>query len=231
MYLFPRLPHQRLGQLLRAKVDIKDKLILDYGSSRGNLLEDGVDTGMISPINYSAMDVDNWSLDMIRADFPEADAIHYDRYNPMYNPDGIKQLSFPQFDHRYHMTYSYSVNTHSSWDDYLFDIVEMFRVSCGEVYTSILDLDCLKILHDKRVKDYGSAVDFDVFENVDTGVYFINNDTVLDLDQEIPHKVDFLLTYYNPEWLISEVSKIGVKVRLIPSEVPGIQPLLEIKDN
>jgi hypothetical protein len=54
---------------------------------------------------------------------------------------------------------------------------------------------------------------------------------VLDLDQEIPHKVDFLLAYYNPEWLISEVSKIGVKVRLIPSEVPGIQPLLEIKDN
>lgn len=229
MFIFPRLPHKRLAQLRKAQPDLKDKMILDYGSNRGNLIDDGVETGEILPENYSAMDVDYWSLDEIRTNYPKADAIHYNRYNPMYNPDGIKNLPFPQFDHRYHLVYSYSVNTHSSWDDYLFDIVEMLRVSLGEVYTSVLNLECLEYLHGKRVAEYGSAVDFDVFKNVETGVYLINNDTVLDIEEEIPHKVDYLLAYYNPEWLMSEISKIGVNVRLIPSGMPRIQPLLEIK--
>ena len=87
------------------------------------------------------------------------------------------------------------------------------------------------MLHNKRIHEYGSAVDFDVFENVETGVYFIGHDTVLDLDHDIPNDIDYLLTYYNPEWLIAEVNKLGYSARVLDSHSPQIQPLLEIKDN
>lgn len=228
-YVVPRV--NRLKTLTHSEISVSDKSILDYGSNRGNLLEDGIETGDILPENYTGMDVDLESLEYLKEHSPTATTIHYDRYNPVYNTEGQRLLKFPFSDNTFDIVYSFSVNTHSSWEDYVFDISEMVRVSRGVVYSSILDLSVLKILHDKRIDEYGSAVDFEVFRKVDTGVYFIDNDTVLELDQEIPHNTDYLLTYYNPEWLIEEINKLGYSARVLDSHSPQIQPLLEIKDN
>lgn len=229
MEIFPRYHQYRLGQLSRANIDITGKSILDYGSNRGNLLEDGVKKGVIDPINYTGMDVDPRGLDFLKSRYPEASTVLYNRHNPVYNEQGTKFKKFPFDNDMFDIVYSYSVNTHSSWLDYKFDISEMVRVGTGLVYTSIMDLKCMKYLHSKRKKIYGTAVDFDVFTNVKTGLYYIDNDTVLDLDEEISDDIDLLLTLYNPEWLISEISKMGLEAKVISDSQPDIQPLLEIK--
>lgn len=228
-YIFPR--DDRLKTLTHSQISVRNKSILDYGGNRGNLLEDGIETGDILPENYTSMDVDVEALEYLRDHSPTATTIHYDRYNQVYNPQGERLIKFPFQDKTFDIVYSFSVNTHSSWDDYVFDISEMVRVSRGAVYSSILNLSVMKLLHSKRISEYGSAVDFEVFENVATGVYFINNDTVVALDQEIPDSIDYLLTYYNPEWLITEINKLGYSASVLDSHSPQIQPLLEIKDN
>lgn len=229
MYIFPRLPQVRLSQLIRAGVDVSNKTILDYGGARGNLLADGVEKNLIDPKNYTCMDVESSGLVVLNKEYPKAKAVHYNRYNPVYNDKGEKFKIFPQPSDTFDMVYSYSVNTHSSWADYVFDIKEMVRVSKGPVYSSIMNLSCMRTLHEKRIRDYGSAVDFGVFKKVKTGVYYINNDTLLDLDDEIPTDVDLLITFYNRQWLMSEISKLGLDVKLINDTTPGIQPLLEIQ--
>lgn len=228
-YVVPRV--NRLKTLTHSEISVIDKSILDYGGNRGNLLEDGIESGDILPENYTCMDVDLEALEYLKEHSPTATTIHYDRYNPVYNTKGQKLIKFPFADNTFDIVYSFSVNTHSSWEDYKFDILEMMRVAQGPVYSSILDLSVLEILHNKRINEYGSAVDFEVFENIDTGVYYIDNDTVLELDQEIPHNTDYLLTYYNPLWLIAEINKLGYSARVLDSHSPQIQPLLEIKDN
>jgi len=228
-HIFPR--DNRLETLKHSNVDIKNKSILDYGGNRGNLLEDGMETGEILPENYTSMDVDLEALKYIQSHCSAANTVHYNRYNQIYNPQGEKLLKFPFADNTFDIVYSFSVNTHSSWEDYVFDISEMVRVSRGVVYSSILNLSVIKLLHSKRIKDYGSAVDFNVFNNIDTGLYFVNNDIILDLNENIPEEINFLLTIYNPTWLIKEINKLGYSARVLDSHSPKIQPLLEIMDN
>jgi SAM-dependent methyltransferase len=229
MSIFPRVNHQRLGQLNDAGVDVSDKSILDYGGNRGNLLEDGVEADVIKPENYTSMDVSPTGLTLLKDRYPDTNTQEYNRYNQVYNIHGEKLLPFPFDDNTFDMVYSYSVNTHSSWDDYKFDISEMVRVTKGPVYTSILDISCIEILRDKRVRDFGWAVGLHNFNNIDTGKYFINHDTVIDIDEHIPEGIEFLLTVYNPQWLISEISKMGLEARVLDKPQPGIQPLLEIR--
>ncbi len=213
MYLFPRVPNARLDQLLATGIDVTNKSILNYGGSRGNLLEDGIETSLISPKNYTSMDVDDHSLNYLLKNYPETNIELYNRYNQVYNPNGVKSLPFPQDDNSFDIVFSYSVNTHSSWQDYLFDISEMLRVSRGAIYTSILDIECLKILHRKRINEYGSAVDLDVITDTSDGVYFINHNIVMGLEDIIPQNIQYLLAFYKQNWLISEIQKKGMKVK------------------
>jgi len=231
MYIFPRLPQVRLSQLTNAGVDVSGKTILYYGGARGNLLSDGVEKNVIDPKDYVSMDVDINNLVTLKNIHPSAITVPYDRYNPVYNPRGIKFKRFPQPDNTFDIVYSYSVNTHSSWQDYVFDISEMIRVSKGVVYTSIMNRSCMRTIHKKREADYGWVVSFSKLTDTKTGLYFINNDTILNLDDDIPHEVDLMITYYQPEWLISEISKMGLQAKVLDNPPPGIQPLLEIKDN
>jgi len=230
MYIFPRLPQVRLSQLTNAGVDVTGKSILDYGGNRGNLLEDGVETGSILPENYTSMDVDKVGLNHLKESYPNTNTMLYNRHNPVYNPQGEKHLKFPYDDNTFDIVYSYSVNTHSSWSDYRFDILEMLRVSKGPIYTSILDEHCLKILHQKRIDEYGSAVDMDIITDTPDGSYFINQGIVMSLGANVPNDIKYLLTYYKPQWLMSVLDDMGLDVKMHKAS-PGIQPLLEIKDN
>jgi SAM-dependent methyltransferase len=230
MQPFPRVPQVRLSQLLDIKVDVTGKSILDYGGNRGNLLEDGIETGSILPENYTSMDVDEAGLNYLNELHPSTNTVLYNRHNPVYNPQGEKHLKFPFDDNTFDIVYSYSVNTHSSWSDYRFDILEMLRVSKGPIYTSILDEHCLKIMHQKRIDEFGSAVDIDIITDTVDGSYFINQGIVMSLSANVPNDIKYLLTYYKPEWLMSVLADMGLVVKMHKAP-PGIQPLLEIKDN
>src|SRR6056297_484513 len=125
-----RLDLVRARQLRHAVGDYSHvNKLLDYGGNRGNLIEDGNLTGS----QYVNLDVDTEALDLCRANFPDSTCLFYDRYNPVYNPTGIPFLPFPFDDNTVDLTFSYSVNTHSSHEDFIFDIAEMTRVTRGPV--------------------------------------------------------------------------------------------------
>ena len=238
--IFPRFPDARLSQLLDVLpdgYDISGKSILDYGGNRGNLLEDGIAKELIAPEDYTSMDVDAQGLSFLKRNIPNTNIIHYDRYNPAYRPHGKSMLPFPQDDDTYDIVYSYSVNTHSSWKDFIFDVKELTRVCKpgGLVYTSSMDKDVMRTMHNKRLNDYGDAADYDVFYDVESGklpgVYLVDNDTVLNLDDEIPFSRQFLLAYYNFDWLLNEFESMGFKTTLFPHSHPDIMPLIRLEDN
>lgn len=238
--VFPRFPQARLSQLLEVLpegYDLKGKSILDYGGNRGNLLEDAILEKLIDPKDYTSMDVDSQGLVYLRNNFPNTNIIHYDRYNPAYRAHGQKMIPFPQDDNTYDIVYSYSVNTHSSWQDFVFDVKELARVCKpgGLIYTSSMDKDVMKTMHNKRLDDYGSAVDYDIFDDVTSGklpgVYLIDNDLTLNLDEEIPLNVKFLLAYYNFDWLLKEFEALGFTATLFPHSHPDIMPLIRLEDN
>ena len=54
--------------------------------------------------------------------------------------------------------------------------------------------------------------------------------TDLDLNENIPEEINFLLTIYNPTWLIKEINKLGYSARVLDSHSPKIQSLLELID-
>ncbi len=239
--IFPRIANERLPQLLQALpegYDITNKTILDYGGNRGNLLEDGDEADMIDPINYTSMDVDPDGLEFLKKLYPTTNVIHYDRYNPAYRHMGTPMLPFPQADDTYDIVYSYSVNTHSSWQDYVFDISEMIRVCKpgGLIFTSKFELTCIEKMLDKRVKDWdyfegdpgGTDRTVNDFEDVSDVIYLVDNNTLMYMDDQIPHKAKYLLSYYNESWLLDQIHGMGYKTELTRNHKPGIQTLIRL---
>lgn len=239
--IFPRVANERLPQLLQAipeGYDITNKTILDYGGNRGNLLEDGDEADMIDPSNYTSMDVDPDGLEFLQKLYPTTNTIHYDRYNPAYRHMGIPMLPFPQADDTYDIVYSYSVNTHSSWEDYVFDISEMTRVCKpgGLVFTSKFELSCIQHMLDKRVKDWdifegdpgGTDRTVNDFRDVEDVIYLVDNNDLLNIDDQIPQQSKYLITYYNEEWLLDQIHGMGYKTELTRSDKPRIQTLIRL---
>lgn len=230
--VFERIPGVRLRQLRQIipGVDLSNKDILDYGGNRGNLLEDITEEGLVCS-SYTNIDVDKSSLDFFKSNFPSHDAVHYNRYNPVYNTQGEKFIAFPFADNSFDIVFSYSVNTHSSFEDYLFDLKEMIRVTKfnGIICTSVITKDFLQLIHQKRINDYGSAIDFDMLANPAEVHYFIDNNVVSYTYNEIPSSTKFLITYYNLDWLQERLLAENISTKYVAPEHPWLQGTIVIE--
>lgn len=228
----PRIKGLRLRQLCLSVpgIDVSGKAILDYGGNRGNLLAD-ISNRKLELSSYINMDVDKESLDYFRNMFPDAKAVHYNRFNPVYNTTGEKFIPFPLKDDSVNIVFSHSVNTHSSFEDYLFDLKEMSRVvkPGGVVCTSLITEDFLRLIHRKRAADYGSTVDFSVLQNPRDVLYFVDNDTVVYNSSDIPQDSDFLIAYYNIEWLKQRLLQDNISARYAAPLQPSLQGMLIIE--
>lgn len=95
--------------------DWDGKLVLDFGGNKGNLLLDPSCT--IQQQNYYCVDV---VADAIREGqrlFPKAHWAHYDRYNRSFNPEGVVDLTVPDFGVRFDFILAYSVFTHTTLEE------------------------------------------------------------------------------------------------------------------
>jgi SAM-dependent methyltransferase len=95
--------------------DWSDKLVLDFGGNRGNLLHDPA--CVIPHRNYYCLDVISEAIDEGRKAFPAAHWGHYNRYNRSFNPEGIPALPVPDPGVRFDVILAYSVFTHTTFEE------------------------------------------------------------------------------------------------------------------
>ncbi len=95
--------------------DWSDKLVLDFGGNKGNLLRDP--SCVIAHENYYCLDVIGDAIEEGRRAFPDARFVHYDRYNRSFNPEGVVDLTVPDPGVRFDFILAYSVFTHTMFEE------------------------------------------------------------------------------------------------------------------
>lgn len=95
--------------------DVAERRVLDFGCNYGIFLE--TSEGSFPVENYTGVDICEDAIDMGRKMFPDAKFIHYDGFNPEYNPGGKDFL--PDLDGEYDLILVNSVFTHTSKEEML----------------------------------------------------------------------------------------------------------------
>ncbi len=93
----------------------RDKLVLDFGGNKGNLLLDPACA--IAHENYYCLDVIRDAIETGRETFPNVHWFHYDRYNRSFNPEGVVDLPAPDLGVRFDFILAYSVFTHTTFEE------------------------------------------------------------------------------------------------------------------
>jgi len=223
-FRFPRTNRLRPFKNATGISDWTDLKILDYGGNAGNVLRDGLEIGEIVQSDYTCLDVDKLVLEEAKKELPNANWIHYNRKNECYNPEGETRIPFPFEDNTFDIVCAYSVHTHTSYEDLVFDLSEMKRVG-KVVVTSLIDLDFLKVVKMKREFDYGDKL-HPLWHNplpLDGYRYYVDGEHAGDT---IPDSCDFLITLYDLEWL----KKQHPEIRISPSDNTFDQPMLVIDE-
>ena len=132
--------------------------VLDYGSNYGMFLDSS--NGSFKQETYTGIDIDNQALLEGKKLFSNATFIHYNGFNHIYNPNGIKGCR-PLLENEYYDTIiSYSVFTHTTIEDML-DTIKWLYLKLkpgGKLLLSWLDVDnslTNQLFFNKRIKDLG----------------------------------------------------------------------------
>lgn len=93
----------------------RNKIVLDFGGNRSNILSDINNT--IQHRNYYCLDVSETAINCGRTLYPDANWYHYNRYNHVYNPSGNRDELFPIFDTKFDVILSYAVFSSTSIEE------------------------------------------------------------------------------------------------------------------
>tara|TARA_B100001939_G_C16945487_1_gene620123 strand:- start:878 stop:1627 length:750 start_codon:yes stop_codon:yes gene_type:complete len=213
--LFPRHPRLPFFNVMFKNPTWENKKILDIGGNNGNFLKDGV-SASIKPSDYYCLDVDKKSLEDGKQNFPDANWIHHNAFNHMYNPTGTENTLFPFEDNTFDYVLAYSVYSHTTFEQFVFDLAEIKRVCKpgGQIGLTFVDKDSAEYFTKKRVQDYPnknclSHKDI-LMCDINDFKYFVDNDLLLDhLFGKTP--VNHLVTIYNVEWLKEYLHNVEIK--------------------
>ena len=185
------------------KINFDDKSILDFGGNFGTLdhgFGNILEHKNVLSKNYTCIDVDKNAMDRGRDKYPDAEWIYYDRHNPMYNPNGQKNL-LPSVNKKYDLIYSYSVFSHTTYEE-LLEFINFFKTLLTENGHMYLSIPChddkiIKWFYDKRIREYHECDN--IFEIPESYIYLINNK----IKKEVPLVCQYLVTIYNRKFLTS----------------------------
>jgi len=160
----------------------------------GNLLSMNPD---LPHENYTCVNVNHNEMIEGKNKLPNAKWIHYNRYNPMYNPTGDKKV-LPPLNEKYDLIYAYSVFSHCSYED-LLEFIDFFKTKLNEngtIYISVvINTDVIvRWFEGKRIYEYGSCDSLSFCPQ--TYYYLVNNK----IQNEIPDSCN-LVTVYNKKFL------------------------------
>ena len=142
----------------------KNKKILDYGGNRGNLLY--FSQGKIKQENYTCIDVEKDAIEQGKIEFPNANFMHYDRYNWMYNHNGNMQHDFPKLYLCYDIIWAYSVFSHTDLDEFIAGVKWFTKLDFELAAISFLTFnEMLEWAYNKRFQEYNMCVDIKQYKH------------------------------------------------------------------
>lgn len=186
--------------------------VLDFGSNYGTFLDSS--KNQFPQSQYTGVDVDESALSAGQTEFPQAQFIHYNGYNPMYNSAGTEQ--FPTLNDTFDTVISYSVFSHTSEEDFLFKLSKLYQhvTPGGTILVSWLDShDRLSKLffYKKRTKQFGKC---DVIPKSDR-VYLVDNCIKENADEG-----ESLLCFYSKNYLASKLTQYDFELLSAPDPRP-----------
>jgi len=189
--------------------NIANGTVLDYGSNYGTFLASA--GGKFKQENYTGLDIDSSAIALGKEQFPNAEFIHYNAFNHMYNPTGLENLNLP-ITKTYDTVISYSVFTHTSEEDFLNRLEQLFALVApgGSILSTFCDPDdttTVNFFTKKRINRFGKCDSI----RTSTKLYLIDAEI-----KSIPDVDKMLITFYNREYLKSILSKYTVSIHPAP---------------
>lgn len=178
--------------------------ILDYGCNEGVFLSK--QDYLFNHNLYTGLDVNFNAISCAKIKFPKAEFLYWDCYNSMYNPTGNKNIRL-SLGKKFQNIISYSVFTHTTEEDMLLRLSELFD-HCednGAIYFSFCDIEdqtTINFFKNKRIQEFGHC---DLIEVTDR--LYLGNSSVVDN----PVDGQLFLTFYQREYLLKILSKYKVK--------------------
>ncbi|MDA7807213.1 class I SAM-dependent methyltransferase [bacterium] len=220
MSLFPRQPRFRFFDVMHKGPDWSQSTILDIGGNRGNLLIDGTDKGKFTPSQYTCLDVDAEAIEYGKTQYPDANWVHHDAFNHVYNIKGQDELCYPFEDNTFDIICAYSVYSHTTFKQFIHDLIEILRVckQGGSVAITLVDVGSAEWFIDKRKVDYDVSRPPVIIEDIQAlgpldYVYYVDNDLLLD-EIYSDTKMDYLVTVYNLKWLSLFLQKLNIDSKI-----------------
>lgn len=187
----------RFGLFEKFAGDYKNKKILDYGGNRGNLLY--FSQGKIKEENYTCIDVEKDAIRQGKIEFSNANFIHYNRFNPMYNEGNIDE-PFPILEERFDICFAYSVFTHTDFFTFQQTINYLKNLS-KKIIISFVSNDNVSFktwIINKRRADFGSCIDLDIDADY---FYLVNNDKMF-IEEKVYNKEEkFFFAFYKDSFI------------------------------
>lgn len=217
--IFPRQPRYDFFDMMHGRPDWSNATILDIGGNRGNLLEDLLDLQLISPQQYTSLDVDQEGLDFGKMNNPDANWVKHEAFNHAYNEKGTHETPFPFDDETFDLICGYSIYSHTTFKQMIFDLIELLRVCKpnGSIAFTVIDTPGVKFFTEKRAYDNPGkkTVTFEEISksNITDYMYLVDHDLLVD-EMYSDASVDFLVTIYNIKWLSSYLNKLNIKHKM-----------------
>lgn len=210
--------HDRFPMYKSIVGDTENKVVMDFGGNSGNLLH--FSEGQIKEENFVCVDTALNALEFGKAEYPNAEWVHYNRYGWCYNQSGEKDGPFPEISKKIDHIFSYSVLSHTDFTEIVETLRWMKSLNPETIAVSVL-LTENKLIADwfwrSRVQEYGSCIDFrrdlkecqSTFSVMDNNLIVTATPTLAKIDRMN------LITFYHKDWLIAELAKEGFDVELV----------------
>ena len=103
-------------QLLRCPV-WKGRKVLDFGGNIGTFLVGAGNN--VDHDDYWCLDLNPAVVEQGRRTYPRAHFVHYNRYSPQYNPNGVRHMPIPDCGVKFDIILAFSVFTHTDGSEML----------------------------------------------------------------------------------------------------------------
>lgn len=210
----------RMPILLNLVGQIEKKKILDYGGHNGNLIY--FSNGLIDEKDYTVIDVNLDAIESGKINYPNATWIFNDVFNYVHNHNG-KQLTFPILKKQDYI-FSFSVFTHIDLYELVQTLKWMISLKPEKIMISFIDITndyMLNWFYKKRLKDYGTCVDFrDLKNNLDINIcYILNNDKIIiNEHKHEPIDYDLFLTIYRSDFILEHFNDHDIRCKIEKSK-------------
>lgn len=236
MPIFPRQPRLNFFDMMHDRPDWSTAKILDIGGNRGNLCADGRELQKFPLENYTCLEVDAEAVVFGREKYPTANWVHHNAFNNVYQPLGNEEEPFPFEDNTFDIICAYSVYSHTTFRQFIYDLIEALRVCKpgGSIAFTLVDIGSAEWFVDKRKLDYEGSnkptLSYDKLceKGIADYIYFVDNDLLLD-EINNTSNMEYLVTVYNLKWLSSFLEKLNIANKIKFPPQGHVQRTLVIK--